>query len=300
MTILRESNLPNLLHRGKVRDMYDLGDYLLMVATERLSAFDVVLPNGVPNKGAMLAQMSAFWFQKTAHIIPNHMVAMGYERDKLAALKIPQQYKELPRDLAERSAIVRKASRIDVECVVRGYITGSAWAEYLMKGTVSGEAMPKGLQECQLFPKPIFTPTTKAEVGHDQNISFNQVAKMAGDKIAAQLRDKSIAIYEYARDYARTKGIIIADTKFEFGLINGELTLIDELLTPDSSRFWDASVYKVGASQPSYDKQIVRDWLTRSGWNKEPPPPTLPDEIVQRTSKRYMEAFERLTGQKLH
>ena len=299
-TVILKTNLPNLIHRGKVRDMYDLGDYLLMVATDRLSAFDVVLPDGIPNKGAMLAQMSAFWFEQTAHIIPNHIVAMGYETDKLARLNIPDAFKKLMPDIARRSAVVRKARRVDVECVVRGYITGSAWAEYKKSGTISGEPAAKGLQESQMFPKPIFTPTTKAEVGHDENISFEETVKLAGDrKTAEALRDKTIAVYEFARDFASKRGIIIADTKFEFGFIDGKLCLIDEVLTPDSSRFWDVEGYKIGVSQPSYDKQIVRDWLTQSGWNKEPPGPKLPDAIIERTAQRYQEAFERLTGRKL-
>ncbi len=299
-TVILKTNLPNLIHRGKVRDMYDLGDYLLMVATDRLSAFDVVLPDGIPNKGAMLAQMSAFWFEQTAHIIPNHIVAMGYETDKLARLNIPDAFKKLMPDIARRSAVVRKARRVDVECVVRGYITGSAWAEYKKSGTISGEPAAKGLQESQMFPKPIFTPTTKAEVGHDENISFEETVKLAGDrKTAEALRDKTIDVYEFARDFASKRGIIIADTKFEFGFIDGKLCLIDEVLTPDSSRFWDVEGYKIGVSQPSYDKQIVRDWLTQSGWNKEPPGPKLPDAIIERTAQRYQEAFERLTGRKL-
>jgi phosphoribosylaminoimidazole-succinocarboxamide synthase len=270
-----------------------------MVTTDRISAFDVVLPTGIPNKGAMLAQMSAFWFQKTAHLVTNHLVAMGYETDKLAKLNIPDAFKRLPADIARRSAVVRKAKRIDVECVARGYITGSAWADYKKSGAVFDMTMPKGMQESQPFPEPVFTPTTKAEVGHDESISFEQVAKMAGQKAADQLRDKTIEVYKFARDYALKKGIIIADTKFEFGYIGSELCLIDELLTPDSSRFWDVAGYTVGVSQPSYDKQIVRDWLTQSGWNKEPPSPTLPDDIVKRTSQRYQQAFERLTEQKL-
>ncbi|MDO8532465.1 MAG: phosphoribosylaminoimidazolesuccinocarboxamide synthase [Dehalococcoidia bacterium] len=299
MTVLLRTDLPNLLHRGKVRDNYDLGDYLLIVATDRISAFDVVLPNGIPEKGAVLAQLSAFWFRKTAHLCRNHLAAMAYERDKVAGLPASAMLASLPSEIVRRATVARKAQRVDVECVVRGYLSGSAWAEYRSHGTIGGMLAPKGLRESDRLPEPLFTPTTKAETGHDMPMSFQQVADMAGEATARALGDKSIAIYTYAHDEARRKGIIIADTKFEFGYIDGAICVIDEMLTPDSSRFWDAKLYAPGASQPSFDKQIVRDWLTASGWNKEPPAPTLPDEIVQRTSQRYQEVFRLLTGERL-
>jgi len=299
MSVLLRTDLPNLLHRGKVRDNYDLGDYLLLVATDRISAFDVVLPNGIPEKGAVLSQISAFWFRKTAHLCRNHLVAMAYERDKTAKLSVAGAIAALPPEVARRATVARKAKRVDAECVVRGYLSGSAWTEYRAHGTIGGMPTPKGLRESDRLPEPLFTPTTKAEAGHDLPMSFQQVADMAGEATARALRDKSIAIYTFAHDEARRKGIIIADTKFEFGYIDDELCVIDEMLTPDSSRFWDAKLYAPGASQPSFDKQIVRDWLTAAGWNKEPPAPTLPEEIVRRTSERYQEVFRLLTGEKL-
>jgi phosphoribosylaminoimidazole-succinocarboxamide synthase len=290
VTTIRESNLPDLIHRGKVRDTHDLGDgILLMVATDRISAFDVVLPTAIPDKGAVLCQMSAFWFEQTGDIVENHLIDLASSRSDLS----------LSVELARRSMVVKRAERIDVECVVRGYITGSAWSEYRRLGTVSDQPMPSGMREGDRFPEPLFTPTTKAEVGHDENMSFQEVADMVGMETAQRLRDLSKALYSHAHGVALDKGIIIADTKMEFGYIDGRLTLIDELLTPDSSRFWDVSGYEPGKPQPNFDKQFVRDWLNEAGWDHEPPAPPLPDDVVQRTRQRYLEAHQRLTGKVL-
>ncbi len=294
MPVLLETNLPNLYARGKVRDSYDLGDgRLLIVATDRLSAFDVVMRQGVPDKGAVLTQMSAFWFEKTADVMPNHMLRLVANCDN-ADLPFP-----CPHVISGRSMIVKKAKRVDIECVARGYLSGSGWAEYQKTGSVCQIALPKGLRESDKLPEPIFTPSTKAASGHDLNIGFAEVADMVGPETAKQLREATLAVYRFAADYALQRGIIIADTKMEFGWYNGKLILIDELLTPDSSRFWDASTYEPGKSQPSFDKQPARDWLIASGWNREPPPPDLPDEVVSGTSERYRAAFQRLAGHHL-
>ena len=290
MTTIRESGLPNLVYRGKVRDTHDLDDELfLMVVTDRISAFDVVLPTAIPDKGAVLCQMSKFWFAETADLVPNHFVAVASDRPDL----------DLPANIARQAMVVRKAQRIDVECVVRGYITGSAWSEYKRAGTVSGMPMPSGLREGDKFPEPLFTPTTKAEVGHDENITMEQVAELAGAETAERLEQTTIDVYNLAHDIALEKGIVIADTKMEFGHIDGELSLIDELLTPDSSRFWDADGYSPGKSQPNYDKQFVRDWLDAQDWDHEPPAPALPDDIVEKTRERYLEAHRQLTDETL-
>ena len=287
MNAIGESNLPDLVYRGKVRDTHDLGDgLLLMVATDRISAFDVVLPTLIPDKGAVLNQMSAFWFDKTGSIVPNHFVGQATDREGLS----------IPAELARQSMVVRRAKRIDVECVVRGYITGSAWAEYKKTGTVSGARMTAGLTEGDRFLEPIFTPTTKAEVGHDENMTFGEVRNMVGREAAQRLRDATIEVYNFAHELALESGMVIADTKMEFGYIDGQLSLIDELLTPDSSRFWDAEGYEPGRSQPNFDKQFVRDWLDEQGWDHEPPAPELPAEIVEKTSQRYRDAHQRLTG----
>ena len=293
------TDMPNLLHRGKVRDTYDLGSgSLLMVATDRISAFDVVLPTAIPQKGLVLSRLSGYWFERTGHIVPNHLIAMAGETDRLqassAGVTLPD---DLPQEIASRAMVVRKAERIDIECVVRGYITGSAWAEYRSSGTVGGDTMPEGMREGDMFPQSLFTPTTKAETGHDMPMSMDEVRDMVGADLAEKLEDTSRRVYEFARDEARARGIIIADTKMEFGLLDGELILIDELLTPDSSRFWDASGYEPGKSQPNFDKQFVRDWLLNSGWDREPPAPELPPDVVDMTRERYIEAFERITGQ---
>ncbi len=297
-----ETRIPNPMHRGKVRDTYQLtDDLLLMVATDRISAFDVVLPNGIPEKGAALNGMSGFWFGLTEHIVPNHLVALANSPEAATYAKLPVMSDPAfgEDNVGRQAMVVKKAQRIDIECIVRGYITGSAWGEYRRQGTVSGKEMPAGLVEGDRFPEPLFTPTTKAEEGHDENMTDAEVEAMVGAEMAQKLADVSKAVYLYAHDYARQRGIILADTKMEFGLLDGELILIDELLTPDSSRFWDADGYAPGKSQPSYDKQFVRDWLTAQGWDQEPPAPQLPDDVVQQTSKLYREAYQRLTGQTL-
>ena len=295
--VLLETHLPNLYARGKVRDTYDLGDRLLMVATDRISAFDVVLPNGIPDKGAVLTQLSAFWFEQTASVVPSHFIRLA---DGTPADDLPF---ELPPEFVGRSMIVRKARRVDIECVARGYLSGSGWAEYRESQSVCGIRLPPGLRESDELPEPVFTPSTKAESGHDINISYEQVLETVGAKAASVLRLRSLTLYKYAAQYARQRGIIIADTKFEFGWVevNGqeEIIVIDEVLTPDSSRFWPADGYQPGGPQPSFDKQPVRDWLTASGWNKAPPAPVLPPEVVASTAERYREAYRRLTEREL-
>jgi phosphoribosylaminoimidazole-succinocarboxamide synthase len=295
MAVLVETALPSapLFHRGKVRDTYDLGDHLLMVATDRISAFDVVLPNGIPDKGRVLTQLSAFWFELTADVAPNHFLRLI---DSTEAKDVPFA---IPPELVGRSMLIRKAKRLDVECVARGYLAGSGWAEYRDTGKVCGIPLPSGLRESDELPEPIFTPATKAETGHDINISFDQAVERVGERTASLIRDRTLAVYGFARDYARRRGIIIADTKLEFGWLGDELIVIDELLTPDSSRFWPADGYQPGRSQPSFDKQPVRDWLESIGWNKQPPPPTLTPEVVKSTAERYREAFRRLTGREI-
>ena len=299
-SVLLNTDLPlPLFIRGKVRDTYELGSKLLIVASDRISAFDVILPCGIPRKGRVLNQLSAFWFQKTAELVPNHLLKVvdnAHCPDSYLPAKSRFTY---PPYLNGRSMVVKKAKRIPIECVIRGYLSGSAWAEYTQRGTVSGIALPEGLKESQELPQPIFTPTTKAEDGHDQPLSTAGVNKLVGKSLAEELKEKSLAIYGYARKYAIAKGFIIADTKLEFGLEEERLILIDELLTPDSSRFWDINLYQAGQPQDSFDKQPVRDWLARSGWNKEPPAPMLPPEVVEQTSQSYQQAYERLTGRKL-
>jgi phosphoribosylaminoimidazole-succinocarboxamide synthase len=297
-SVLLKTELPlPVFVRGKVRDSYDLGDKLLIIATDRISAFDVVLPCGVPNKGKVLNKLSAFWFNQTREIMPNHMIESIEDINSLKAY-IPVGV-SLPSYLAGRSMVVKKLKRVSAECVVRGYLSGSAWEEYREKGTISGLKLVSGLKESQELPQPLFTPTTKAETGHDLPLARKEIKKMVGESLADELEEKSLAIYNYARGYALARGIIIADTKFEFGLDDGKLVVIDEMLTPDSSRIWDVALYKVGQSQPSFDKQPVRDWLTRSGWDKKPPAPMLPPEVIEATTKRYERAYERLTGKKL-
>jgi phosphoribosylaminoimidazole-succinocarboxamide synthase len=291
-----ELTLPMFV-KGKVRDSYDLGDKLLIVATDRISAFDVVLPCGIPNKGKVLNKLSAFWFNQTREFMTNHMIESIDDVNSLKAY-LPTDVSP-PAYLAGRSMLVKKVKRIMVECVVRGYLAGSAWEEYRQKGTISGLKVTSGLKESQELPHPLFTPTTKAEEGHDLPMSRQEVAKMVGESLADELEEKSLAIYNYARGYAIARGIIIADTKFEFGLDGDKLVLIDELLTPDSSRIWEVDLYKVGQSQPSFDKQPVRDWLAASGWDKTPPAPMLPDDVIEATAKRYERAYQRLTGKKL-
>jgi len=294
-----ETNLPlPLASRGKVRDTYDLGKQLLIVTTDRISAFDVILPCGIPDKGMVLNQISAFWFEQTANLIKNHLVTMLDDLSPLDSY-LSGQEGSYPAYLMRRSMIVNKAERPPVECVARGYLAGSAWAEYRDKGTISGIPLPGGLRESQELPEPLFTPTTKAEEGHDEPLSMDEMKKLVGESLSESMKETTLSIYDYARKYALKRGIIIADTKLEFGLLDGELILIDELLTPDSSRFWDTALYEVGRSQPSYDKQPVRDWLEAFGWNKTPPAPTLSPEVIEATTGKYRHVYEVLTGKKL-
>jgi phosphoribosylaminoimidazole-succinocarboxamide synthase len=294
--ILTESTVDLPLYaRGKVRDIYDLGDELLIVATDRISAFDVVLPTGIPDKGLVLTQLSAFWFEKTGDIVPNHFIRVV---DDTRMEGVPT---ELPRELIGRAMLVHKTQRLDVECIVRGYaVLGSAgWAEYHETGSISGVKLPPGLKEAQELFEPVFTPTTKAEKGHDENITFEQTVELVGEQAANAIAVRSLAVYRFGRDYARERGIIIADTKFEFGRLDEEVILIDECLTPDSSRFWPADQHRTGQPQPSFDKQYVRDYLTEVGWDRRPPAPELPAEVAARTGEKYREAFHRLTGREL-
>jgi phosphoribosylaminoimidazole-succinocarboxamide synthase len=294
--ILTETTLDLPLYaRGKVRDIYDLGDRLLIVATDRISAFDVVLPTGIPDKGLVLTQLSAFWFEKTGDIVPNHFLCVVDDT------RVEGVDTELPRDLIGRAMLVRKARRLDVECIVRGYaVLGSAgWAEYHETGTISGVKLPGGLKEAQELFEPIFTPTTKADKGHDENITSEQTEALVGEQASNAIALRSLAIYRFGRDYARERHIIIADTKFEFGWLEDDVTLIDECLTPDSSRFWPADQYKIGRPQPSFDKQYVRDYLTEVGWDRKPPAPELPTDVAARTGAKYREAFHQLTGREL-
>lgn len=277
---------------GKVRDTYDLGDRLLMVTTDRLSAFDCVLPNGIPGKGEVLTRLSTFWFRRTQDIVPNHLISVDPD-------DLPDAVADHRDELAGRFMIVRKAQRIDFECVVRGYLAGSAWAEYCENGTICGIRLPEGLRQGDRLPEPIFTPATKADSGHDVNVSLDDMKNVVGEDLGQAVADASLAIYSAAAGYALDRGIIIADTKMEFGLLGGQLILIDELLTPDSSRFWAAGEYQPGGSPPSFDKQYVRDWLERSGWNKQPPAPSLPGDVVAGTATRYREALEWLAGETL-
>ena len=278
-----------LVKRGKVRDIYDLGDYFLLIATDRISAFDVVLPNGIPEKGRVLTQISIFWFRQMADIIENHIQSADTEEFP----DILHQYAEI---LAGRSMLVKKASPLPVECVVRGYLSGSGWKSYQKDRTICGINLPEGLKESSRLPEPIFTPSTKEEEGHDINISFREVGDIVGRELSEKLRDTSLRIYSRAREIAEKKGIIIADTKFEFGLYNGKLMLIDELLTPDSSRFWSVRDYAPGKGQDSYDKQIVRDYLLTLDWDKTYPGPELPETIVKRASERYTDILKIITG----
>jgi phosphoribosylaminoimidazole-succinocarboxamide synthase len=282
-----------LFARGKVRDTYELhDDQLLMVATDRISAFDVILPNGIPDKGKVLTQLSIWWFSQTHAFQENHLVS-GMVPDLPGALKHRRE------ELAGRFMVVRKAKRIDFECVVRGYLAGSAWAEYRESGTVAGEPLPKGLVESEKLEMPIFTPATKNDSGHDENVTFQVLADELGRYLADQIRTASLGLYAYAAEAAEKKGLILADTKFEFGLIDNRLILIDEALTPDSSRYWDRARWAPGKTPPSYDKQFVRDWLTASGWNREPPAPELPPEVIDKTRELYLAAYKHMTNRDL-
>lgn len=288
---LLQLDLPEIpkVRSGKVREMFDLGDSLLMVASDRISAYDVVLPNGIPLKGEVLTMFSHFWFERVADLVPNHLLAKADE-------PLPQAVQSHAEQIGRRAMVVKKAQPLAIECVVRGYLAGSGWKEYQKQGTVCGISLPDGLDNSSKLPEPIFTPATKAEEGHDENISFEEAINIVGKDIAEQARELSIKIYNRGRDHAAEKGIIIADTKFEFGIFEGELILIDEVLTPDSSRFWPADLYAPGKSQPSFDKQFVRDYLETLDWDKNPPGPELPEDIVQKTSEKYIEAYTRVTG----
>jgi phosphoribosylaminoimidazole-succinocarboxamide synthase len=288
--VVLETNLPGytLLRRGKVRDVYDVGEHYLIVATDRISAFDVVLPNGIPGKGRVLTRISVHWFRLVADIVDNHLVATEV-KDFPAGLRAHKAV------LAGRSMLVKKARVLPVECIARGYLSGSGWKEYRKSGTVCGIALPHGLVESARLAEPIFTPSTKAEAGHDVNISFAEMAPIVGGEVAAELRDMALAVYGRGRELAAARGIIIADTKMEFGIVAGKLTLIDELMTPDSSRFWSIAGYQPGRPQESWDKQIVRDYLLTLGWDQTPPGPVLPDEIVRKTAARYEEIADILT-----
>jgi phosphoribosylaminoimidazole-succinocarboxamide synthase len=293
-TVLLETNIPYLkLHnKGKVREIYELDDKLLLIATDRISAFDVILPNGIPNKGKVLTLMSEFWFKLTKDLTENHLITTAID-------EIDQITKEDKDLLRGRSMLVKKVEVVPVECVVRGYLAGSGWKEYKESKTVCKIKLPDNLKESDKLPEPIFTPSTKATSGHDENISFEEVINITGKELAEELKQKSIEIYKKASEYALTKGIIISDTKFEWGKYEDKIILIDEVLTPDSSRFWPQESYSPGKSQPSFDKQFVRDYLEKSGWDKQSAPPTLPEDIIQITSKKYLEAYEKLTGEKL-
>jgi len=297
MNAVTETSLPlPLFQHGKVRDVYDLVSELLLVSTDRISAFDFILPSGVPQKGSVLNRMSAFWFRKTSHIIPNHMILSLEDVDALEQLVVRLELDQpLPTYLVNRSMVAKKASRVPVECVVRGYLSGSAWAEYQKSGTVSGKPMPAGLRESEKLPEPLFTPTTKLEE-HDRTLTEEDVVALELEETMPKVEEASRALYAFAADYARERGIILADTKFEFGWVDEKLTLIDEALTPDSSRFWSVEDYAVGRPQPSYDKQPVRDWLANSGWNGKAPVPPLPGEVIAATTERYLTVFKWLTS----
>lgn len=291
---LLKIDLPKLkkIKSGKVREIFDLGENLLIVATDRISAFDCIMPNGIPRKGEVLTQLSYFWFEQTSALVPNHLFAKRGD-------PLPESLRKYAEKIERRSMIVKKCQPLAIECVVRGYLAGSAWKEYRLQNIVCGIKLPGNLKESSRLSDPIFTPATKAESGHDQNISFNEACRLVGSDVAKQARALSVKLYIHARDYAEKRGIIIADTKFEFGLVDNGLILIDEVLTPDSSRFWPADQYAPGRPQPSFDKQFVRDYLETLSWNKTPPAPALPADIVARTQAKYLEAYERLTGNAL-
>jgi phosphoribosylaminoimidazole-succinocarboxamide synthase len=292
MSVIRETNFPGIAPaaRGKVRDIYDLGDKLLIVATDRLSAFDVVMPTPIPDKGRVLTQLSLFWFELLKSVIPNHV---------LDAAEFPPPFRAYREQLAGRAMLVKKTQPLPIECVVRGYLSGSGWKEYQAEGKVCGITLPAGLRESEKLPEPIFTPATKASTGHDENIPFERAAEMLGKPLAEKVRAVSLDIYNHAAAYAAPRGVLLADTKFEFGLLGEELIWIDEALTPDSSRFWPAAQYKPGGAQPSFDKQFVRDYLERIQWPKTPPGPELPPDVVAATRAKYREAFRILAGHEL-
>lgn len=286
-------DLPGIpkLRSGKVREVFDLGDNLLFVATDRISAFDCILPNAIPHKGEVLTKISSFWFEKL-DFVENHLIATDFRQ-------FPERLRPFEEQLAGRSLIVKKTLPLPVECVARGYLAGSGWKEYQKHGTVAGQSLPAGLRQGDPLPETLFTPATKAETGHDENITWRQCRALLGDEIALQVRKWTIELYEHGRAYAAERGILVADTKFEFGIREGAVILIDEVLTPDSSRFWPEADYQPGGSPPSFDKQFVRDYLETLDWNKQPPAPSLPADIIAKTSAKYQEAYERLTGLKL-
>lgn len=285
--VVLETQLPFPVRRGKVRDVYDLGERLLLIASDRISAFDWVLPSGIPDKGRVLTQISTFWFETLGE--PHHLISADVD-----AMPLPAEVDRAP--LRGRTVLVRKTSVVPIECVVRGYLSGSGWKEYRERGTVCGIRLPAGLKESDRLPEPIFTPATKAESGHDENISFEHMCAAVGTETAEELRTRSLGVYARGSEWAQTKGLIIADTKFEWGRTDDGIILIDEVLTPDSSRFWPAALFSPGKGQPSFDKQFVRDWLEVSGWDKNSPPPQLPTEVIERTRAKYIEAYELLTG----
>jgi phosphoribosylaminoimidazole-succinocarboxamide synthase len=292
--VIRETNLPGveLLARGKVRDIYALADRLLIVASDRLSAFDYVLPTGIPDKGRVLTQLTLFWLDFLRDVVPTHLLTADVD-------EYPDPLPRYRDQLEGRSMLVKRARIVPIECVARGYLSGSGWKDYLRTGGVCGIPLPPGLRESDKLPEPVFTPATKAQTGHDENIPFEEAASVAGAELTAKLRDLTLDIYRRAADYAAGRGIIIADTKFEFGLLDGELILADEVLTPDSSRFWPVETYQPGGPQPSYDKQYVRDYLESIRWDKQPPAPPLPPEVALRTSEKYKDAYRALTGREL-
>jgi len=295
-----ETNLPGLLYRGKVRDTYDLGDdRLLMVASDRISAFDVVMDQPIPGKGVILTQMSSFWFDVIDHVMPNHVIATASDEAAMAYVERTGALVGLPLELARRSMVIKKAQRLDIECVVRNYIAGSAWVEYEESGTMNGEPLPEDIKAADRFSEPIFTPSTKAESGHDMPLTPQDAKNLVGVETHQILEEKSIEVFQVAHDYAAERGMILVDTKFEFGFVDGELTIIDEVMTPDSSRYWDINDWVPGNFPPAFDKQFLRAWLLDTDWNREPPPPTLPDEIVKQTQARYLESYRRLSGKSL-
>jgi phosphoribosylaminoimidazole-succinocarboxamide synthase len=291
--VMMRADLPlPLFSTGKVRDTFDLGDRLLMVASDRISAFDSVMPDGIPDKGRVLTQLSAFWFHRLSDTVPNHLISVD-------VADLPEAVSARRDELAGRFMIVKKAKRLDFECVARGYLAGSGWSDYQRTGAVCGVTLPAGLRQADKLPQPIFTPATKAESGHDLNVSLAEMQAVVGAELGQRIADVTLTIYNAAAAYALERGIIIADTKLEFGLLDGELILIDEALTPDSSRYWPLSDYRPGGSPPSFDKQYLRDWLEASGWDKNPPAPTLPSEVTEGVASRYRDAYERLTGKPL-
>lgn len=295
-----ETNLTGLVYRGKVRDTYDLGDNrLLMIASDRISAFDVVMDQPIPGKGIILTQMSSFWFGVIDHVMPNHVIATADDEAAMAGVEKTGALAELTPELARRSMVIKKAERLDIECVVRNYIAGSAWAEYEQLGTMNGMPLPAGMKAAERFPEPVFTPSTKAASGHDEPLTPKEARDLVGVEMHRVLEEKSIEIFQVAHDYAAERGMILVDTKFEFGFVDGELTLIDEVLTPDSSRYWDVNDWAPGNFPPAFDKQYLRAWLLDTDWDREPPPPTLPGAVIEQTRERYLESYRRLSGKTL-